>query len=137
MHRASTAVMTSMRCLVALGLFCGALGACERRDSTAGDASVTSGSPAAGEQPIEPTGPSVARPDAAVLSTREPSASDAGPTGTPPGQPSWVPKDAALTIVVAGDRDRNLGIAAPAPAANVLAIDAGSCAIGIEVRPRP
>ena len=51
-------------------------------------------------------------------------------------RPSWVPGDAALTIVQAADRDRNLGIPAPrAPAS--LAVDAGSVELDIAVRPKP
>jgi hypothetical protein len=113
-------------CTVALGLFCGALCACERRGPTVGDASTTSAT-SPGEQAIE------LGADAGVTAEAPKPAVDAGA-----GRPSWVPKDASLTIVQAGDRDRNLGIVAPLTAPLSVAVDAGSCEVGIQVRgPKP
>jgi len=42
---------------------------------------------------------------------------------------------APLTIVQAGDRDRNLGIAPAAPAR--IEIDGGACTVGIEIKHAP
>ena len=79
-----------------------------------------------GEQPLEP-----ARTDAGRIGEPPPAVT----TGPDAGRPSWVPRDAPLTIVTAGDRDRNLGIVPPVE--RTIAVDAGGVEIGIQIRPRP
>jgi hypothetical protein len=140
---------------VAIGLWCGVVIACERRTASpvVGDASTTSAATPAGEQAIERTpaaGPPAAAPapaervgDAGGAATppstaNAPSAASApGAAGTSPdgGRPSWVPRDATLTVVRSVDRDRNLGVVAAEP--SVVTIDAGNCDVGIEVRRKP
>ncbi len=120
---------------LAIGLFGGALIACERRGPAVGADASTMSATVVEEQAIEPA------VDAAGFEAKEPPSSAPVKTETTETtgkerRPSWVPSDAALTIVQAADRDRNLGIPAPrAPAS--LAIDAGSVELDIAVRPKP
>jgi hypothetical protein len=113
------------------------LAACDRGPATfVGDASTTSAVTTTGaplpaattrsEQPLEP-----ARADAGTLAERGDASASTG--ATEPGRPAWVPKDATLTIVSAGDRDRNLGLARPASTS--IAIDAGAVQVDVEVHP--
>lgn len=79
--------------------------------------------------PVTPA-PAEATSDAGAA---EAAATDAGaPT------PRWVPKDATLSIIASGDRDRNLGIVTtpPIPTPAKLTVDAGGVAVEIEIVPR-
>lgn len=53
--------------------------------------------------------------------------------------PRWVPKDATLSIIASGDRDRNLGIVTPSRASgpSKMTVDAGGVAVDIEIHSRP
>ena len=126
---------------LAIGLSGGALLACERRGPTVGaDASTMSATTVVEEQAIEPAvdaGSEAKEPPSSAPTKVEKGARGAkSEPGEKERRPSWVPGDAALTIVQAGDRDRNLGIPAPrAPAS--LAIDAGGVEVDIAVHPKP
>lgn len=93
---------------------------CKTGPIVVGDASTTGA-----ELPLEP-----AKPDAGTLLQRGDASVSTGATAI---LPAWVPKDAPLTIVPAGDRDRNLGIATPAPGTSI-GIDAGAVQLEIKVR---
>jgi hypothetical protein len=123
---------------------CGALVGCERPDTSASDAALTSANATLNATAIPPTvGEQVVlEPNdaGAVAAAPTSGAADAGAgtaTLTSTTLPRWVPKDAALTIISSADRDRNLGIAPPPSPERAVAIDAGSCEIGIQLRPRP
>jgi len=90
---------TSATALFVLG---GALCACDRRRlDVVGDASTTS---AAAPAPAAPARAGVEAPSSTGTVT------DENNEKTEPLLPSWVPDSGRLTIVGAGDRDRNLGI---------------------------
>ncbi|OJY20415.1 MAG: hypothetical protein BGO98_38255 [Myxococcales bacterium 68-20] len=122
---------------LAIGLFGGALIACERRGPAVGADASTMSATVVEEQAISPTvdaGSEVKEPPTSAPVKTE--TTETTETTEKERRPSWVPSDASLTIVQAADRDRNLGIPAPrAPAS--LAIDAGSVELDIAVRPKP
>lgn len=100
-------------------------------EQVVGDASMTSAALPVQEEPspVTPEPTMEAAHDAGVT---EAAKTDAG------ALPRWVPRDASLSIIASGDRDRNLGIvkAPPAPTPGKLTVDAGGVAVEIEIVPR-
>lgn len=125
--------MRVITCIVALGMCCGAAGLLGCKTTPAmGDASTTSTT--SSEQTLEP----IADGGAAVevlLPKPPPEATPQVSAAADAGLPSWVPKDATLSIISASDHDRNLGIVTSPPTA--VTVDAGSCEVGIQLRTKP
>lgn len=119
---------------LAIGLFGGAVLACERRGPAVSADASTMSATVVEEQAIEPAVD--AGSEAKVPPSSAPAKTEKPEKAEKERRPSWVPGDAALTIVQAVDRDRNLGIPAPR-APTSLAIDAGSVELDIAVRPKP
>ncbi|MBX3201635.1 MAG: hypothetical protein KF894_26095 [Labilithrix sp.] len=151
---------TTLALVVATAALC----ACERRGpAVTGDASTTSATSPLGERatvagddgdaaaraPVEPSaGVATDAGEAAASGPARPptdagEAAASGPARPPTDagegtrRPAWVPSGAALTIVHGADRDRNLGLVAPAPPPVSFAVDAGAYEVDVSVRPKP
>lgn len=136
-QRASLAEMR-WDAVLPFGLCLSMLAACARRQDTAGDASTTgTGVLTSGEQQLEPADAGVTAEPA--LSGPSPSPQSQPPQAAAPdaARPQWVPRDPSFSIIGAGDRDKNLGLAPLPPPPAEIAIDAGGCEVGIEIRTRP
>ena len=131
--------MSQSPSIVVLALCAGLALACQpRRDiPVVGDASTTAATEPLprGERPLEPA------EDAGVEQAVPPDTRRAAPEPPRPVVPERQRarerrlERATLTVVQAGDRDRNLGIVAPTPAR--IEVDAGACEVGIEIKHAP
>lgn len=125
---------------LALVVTTAALCACERRGpAVSADASTTSATAPLGERSLEP-------PEGHGAAAHAPAEGPPGVSGAVAGgadagdgarAPAWVPSGAALTVVHGADRDRNLGLVAPAAPTITFAVDAGAYEVDVSVRPRP
>lgn len=119
---------------------CAALAiACERRRDipAVGDASTTAAEAPRGERVLEPAHDAGGEPVAPPPETARPATPEPGAPAVDERQRARERRleRATLTIVQAGDRDRNLGIVAATPAR--IEVDAGACEVGIEIKPAP
>ena len=124
--------------IVVLALCAGLAVACQpRRDvPLVGDASTTAATEPLprGERALEPAEDGGAEQPVAPPDTRRAAPEPPAPDERQRARERRLER-ATLTIVQAGDRDRNLGIVAATPAR--IEVDAGACEVGIEIKPAP